>query len=55
MRLLISGSQIRVSLKILKQVDLGLAVPLAYFQATVAQMRGREIPNQQVGDSNPEH
>ena len=43
MRLSISGSQVRISLTILNQLNPTLAGPLVYFQATVAQMRGRKF------------
>ena len=46
--------QLRLCVKILEQVDSGLAGPLVCSPATVAQMRGCETPNQQVGYSNPE-
>ena len=42
-------------IKNIKTGDPALAGPLAYFQTTMAQMRGRKTPNQQVGDSNPVH
>ena len=42
-------------IKLLEQVDPALTGPLVCFQVTVAQIRRRETPIQQVGYSNPEH